>query len=346
MWNMPWNMSDRPGTHPPAGPAGAEDDLRATGAERPGQPPARPARGLSRRWAAVLAALMLGVGVAAGAAIGPAPDASLAGGVPGIAERLPLLLASLEAGHHGSQPAQSAASSPAPAPAAAEPAAVAAAAPAAAPAAPAAAAPAAPASEEAAPETKGSAAPARKLPAITNIWLIELDGTGFEAVQANKAAAPYITGQVLPSATLLGGWSAQQGSAFASEAAVAEPPAAGQQPPLLHSIVQPPCPEGAAGASCAPETPGQVSTADTFLKGALASITATPAYKEHGLVVITFADVGIAAQSELPAGASTAQLTYQPPTGVALLSPFARAGAQSLAYDPTSPRQSLEKLLH
>ncbi len=120
----------------------------------------------------------------------------------------------------------------------------------------------------------------------------------------------------------------------------------GSTPPILHSIVQPPCPEGAAGAACAPETPGQLTAADEFLKATLATITGTTTYKEHGLVVVTFATVGIATQSELPAGASTSQLTSQPPAGVALLSPFAKAGARStVAYNPTSPRQSLEKLL-
>ncbi len=110
--------------------------------------------------------------------------------------------------------------------------------------------------------------------------------------------------------------------------------------------MQPPCPEGAAGAACAPETPGQLTDADGFLKAALATITAAPTYKEHGLVVITFATVGIATQSELPAGSSTAELTYQPPAGVVLLSPFAAAGKRStVAFDPTSPRQSLEALL-
>ena len=62
---------------------------------------------------------------------------------------------------------------------------------------------------------------------------------------------------------------------------------------------------------------------------------------------MTFSSVGLAAQSELPTGASTSTLTYQPPSGVALLSPFAKAGARStVSFNPTSPRQSLEKLLH
>ena len=94
----------------------------------------------------------------------------------------------------------------------------------------------------------------------------------------------------------------------------------------MHSIVQPPCPEGAAGASCAHGTAGALTAADEFLKATLATITGTPAYREHGLVVVTFATVGIATQAGLPAGASSATLTSSRPRGVVLLSPFAKAG--------------------
>ncbi len=299
----------------------------------------------STRWSAALAAAMLAIGVAVGAAIGPAPDASFAGGVPNLAQRLPLLIAALESHHAAakpSAPAKAAATTAEPAPAGSGPSA----APSAAASTPATAPASSPAPEELASETPSGAKSKRTLPAVTNVWLIQLDGGTFESAASQSAAAPYITGQLLPAATLLSSWSAIDAGAFASEAAVAEPPPAGSTPPILHAIVQPPCPEGPAGASCAPETPGQLTTADTFLKATLATITNTTAYKEHGLVVITFATVGIPTQSELPAGASTSQLTSQPPAGVALLSPFAKAGRSSVAFNPTSPRQSLEKLLH
>ncbi len=311
-------------------------------------PPARqrPVRLPRPRWAAARAAATLGAGIAIGAAIGPAPAASLAGDVPNLAKELPLLIAGLEAKHQAAvttAPAQTgppaATPEPTPAPAAA-------ASPKA--ATPASSAPASSSEEEPAAATKKSAAKTgKKLPAITNVWLIQLSGPGFEQAQAQKAAAPYINTSLLPTSTLLTGWSAVDANAFAAEATLAEPPVAGAVPPLLHSIVQPPCPEGAAGAACAAETPGELTAADEFLKAALASITNLTTYKEHGLVVITFTTVGIAAQSELPAGASTSTLAYQPPAGVALLSPFAKAGAtSSVAFNPTSPRQSLEKLLH
>ncbi len=303
-----------------------------------------PVRLPPRRWAAALAAAMLGIGIALGAAIGPAPAPSLAGGVPGIAQRLPLLIAALGSHHQSAKPAAPASTS---APVSEPATAASAPAPADEPAVPASTPASAPASEEPASETTPSGGVKRKLPAISSVWLIELAGGSFESLAAQPAATPYITGSLLPAATLLKGWSSLDASAFATETAIVEPPAPGSPPPIVHSIVQPPCPEGSAGAGCAPETPGQLTAADEFLKATLATITGTPTYKEHGLVVVTFATVGIATQSELPAGASTAQLTYQPPAGAALLSPFAKAGARStVAFNPTSPRRSAEALLH
>ena len=76
------------------------------------------------------------------------------------------------------------------------------------------------------------------------------------------------------------------------------------------------------------------------------TITSTGPYRENGLIVITFATIGSATATGLPAGAATATLTSQPPAGVLLISPFVTAGAKSsTAFNPTSPKQSLEKLL-
>jgi hypothetical protein len=311
--------------------------------DTPESQPQKQVRTPSTRWAALLAAAMLGIGIAVGAAIGPAPQSSL-GAAAGLAQRLPLLIAGIDS-HRGS--AAAASTTPEEAPAAVE-----------ATvtkrrkrkAKPGSSTPAAESTESSSEESSSgdeTKKQTKKLPTVKNVWLIELAGGSFEAALAQASAAPYIDGQLLPQATLLKGWSALDGSAFASEAAIAEAPVAGSTPPLLHSIVQPPCPEGAAGASCAAETPGQLTAADEFLKATVATITGTSTYKEGGLIVITFATVGIATQSELPAGASTATLTYQPPAGVALLSPLTKAGQRSsVAFNPTSPRQSLEKLLH
>ena len=318
--------------------------------ESSSSPPQRPLRLPSARASAVLATVMLGLGVAVGAAIGPAPDATYAGGAAGLAQRMPQLIASLASraltasSPASATPVQPPAVTPLPTPQAAPASTLTAA------ATTTAASPSAttPASSEEGPSTPTKSGPTRrsKLPPITNVWLIELAGGTFAEAVAQPTAAPYITEQLLPAGTLLSTWSALSASAFASDAALAEPPTAGAAPPLLHSIVQPPCPEGAAGAACAPGIAGQLTAADEFLKATLATITTTPTYRERGLVVVTFATVAIASQAGLPANASSATLTYQPPSGVVLLSPFARAGAKTpTAFDPTSPRQSLEKLL-
>jgi len=313
----------------------------------PDGPAGPPVRLPSRRATAAIAAGMLALGGLLGAALGPAPDASLAGDRAAAARALALAgIAARERAAGAAASATPAAEAPAvtpqSAPAATRRARRRAAGSSASPE-----GPTSPESQEGS-SAKETEQPARaKLPAITNVWLIEASGSGFEAAEAAPTAAPYIDTQLIPSGTLLGGFSALQASAFASEAALAVPPAAGSAPPLLHSIVQPPCPEGAGVSACAPETPGQLTAADEFLKATLATITGTALYREHGLIVVTFASVGVAAQSELPAGSSTATLTYQPPAGAVLLSPFAKAGVRSQApFNPTSPRRSLEALLH
>lgn len=294
---------------------------------------------LSRRGALALAAAMLAIGIGVGAAIGPAPSVSFAGASPALLARLPALLASIaaraESTRH-SAPASTEAAAPAEEEASTSALAQ--------PPASAAEATSQTAGEEKTPVASKKPA-AKKLPAISSVWLIELAGESFSQARSQAADAPYITGTLLHEGTLLGGLSALQGSALASEAALLAPVSEGQPPALVRSIVQPPCPEGEAGTSCS--TPaGALSAADTFLKETLAPITSTAAYREHGLVVITFATVGLAGQEGLPAGASSATLTDTPPAGVLVLSPFAKAGSRpSLRFNPTSPRQSLVALL-
>jgi hypothetical protein len=319
----------------------------------PPQPVKGPPRLPSTRVAAALAAGMLALGVAVGAAIGPAPETSLAG------ERIPLLLPAIAAlaGGGAHTPSTSTAAvqpppvTPQPTPAASS--ASTAAGTGAASAAtktskttPGAAATPAPAPSAAKAPTKSTTPKSgaqATLPPVTSVWLITLSGSNFAQALAQTAAAPYIDSQLVPAGTLLGGWSSLQGSAFASEAGLLS----GVPPQTLDSIVQPPCPEGAAGATCAPESAGALTAADEFLKATLPAITTSAAYREHGLVVITFGSVGNAAASSLPAGAATATLSSEPPVGVLLLSPFARAGARpTTPFNPTSPKQSLAGLLH
>jgi len=291
----------------------------------------------SLRVTAVLAAGMLALGVALGAAIGPAPATSVAG-ISGMPWLLPLLAqraaAARSASSHAVAPP---AAAPQPTPTVK-----------AAPAVPAAAA--APASSKSPTptpaKTPASGGAPRKpvtLPAITSVWLIELSGTTLTQALAAPTAAPYIDSQLVPAGTLLSAWSGVDAGAFAGETSLL----AGAPPQTLDTIVQPPCPEGAPGAACAPESAGAVTAADTFLSQTLPSITALPAYSTKGLIVISFGSVGSATASGLPAGAATSTLSSEPAGGVLLLSPFARAGAKSaVAFNPTSPKQSLEKLLH
>jgi hypothetical protein len=312
---------------------------------------AGPLRLPSRRAGAVLAAAMLGIGIAVGAAIGPTPETSLAGSA-GIAQKLPALIAAAASRSQAQAPAPTTATS---APPTITPQATPAAAstPASTTSAPAASTTPTPSAEggsekTATAPTKTSTGGKSKLPPITSVWLIELSGTSFSEALASPTATPYISGQLIPKGTFLTGWSALSASAFANDAALAEKQATvGAAPPVLHSIVQPPCPEGAPGAACAAGTPGALTAADEFLKATLATITATTTYSEHGLVVVTFATVADPTAAELPAGSSSATLTSQPPAGVVLLSPFAKAGAKpATTFNPTSPKQSLEKLLH
>jgi hypothetical protein len=301
------------------------------------------------RVAAALAAGMLAIGVAVGAAIGPTPETSLAG------ERIPLLLPAIAAlaggGTHTTSTSTAAAVQPPPVRPQPTPAASSASAGAsstatktskAAPSSAATPVPAPSAAKQPTKSTPKSDAQAT-LPPVTSVWLITLSGSNFAQALAQTAAAPYIDSQLVPAGTLLSGWSSLEGSSFASEAGLL----GGEPPQTLNSIVQPPCPEGAAGAACAPETAGALTAADEFLKATLPAITASAAYREHGLVVITFGSVGNATASSLPAGASTSTLSSEPPVGVLLLSPFARAGARpTSAFNPTSPKQSLSGLLH
>ena len=208
-----------------------------------------------------------------------------------------------------------------------------------------------PTSTEAAPSAATRPATKTKtvaLPPVTKVWLIELSGSSFGEVAVQPSAAPYISTQALPTGTLLSGWSELDASAFAGSAALIS----STPPQVLDTIVQPPCPasspqgEAAGGAACAPDTPGALTTADEFLKATLPTITSSAAYRENGLVVVTFASIAAATATGLPAGATTATLTSTPPAGALLISPFVAAGAKSsAALDTTSPKQSLEKLL-
>ena len=331
-------MTDTPDIPSPPPPPAA--DARPQTSRAPGGVPRIP----SLRVSAGLAALMLGIGVAVGAAIGPAPSSSLAG-----TSDLPLLLRALGALEAGRQPSVASAAAPAAPTTAASAQAVS----------PVSSGPAAtstpsqPASSATTPAPSAVApvssapkpqvpSPPSSLPPITSVWLVELSGEGFSQAQAHASAAPYLTAQAT-SAALLSSWSTLDASALASEAALL----AGSPPQTLDTIAQPPCPEGAAGSACAPGTPGALTAADEFLKQVVTTIIATQAYRTHGLIVVTFSSIASASATGLPAGAANASFSSQPPAGVLLISPFVSPGTHpSASFNPTSPKQSLERLLH
>jgi hypothetical protein len=299
-----------------------------------------PFRAPSARVTAALAAAMLGIGVAVGAAIGPAPTPSQAD------PSLPVLLQSLArvAAARAAQARTATVQPPAVTPEATPTRKRRRHAKASAGAEEATSATSTPATTE---TTKPDATKptgttkATALAPVTHVWLIELAGTSFTQAIAQPTAAPYIDTQAIPAGTLLSGWSGLDASAFASETALL----ASGPPQLLDTIVQPPCPEGAAGASCATES-GALTAADEFLKTTVPTITSTAPFRENGLIVVTFASVATATETGLPAGASTATLTVTPPAGALLISPFVGVGRKSSAsFNPTSPKQSLEKLL-
>jgi hypothetical protein len=319
--------------------------------------PRSPFRAPSARMTAALAAAMLAVGVAVGAAIGPAPSPSQAD------PSLPLLIESLARAAAARATATTPATvQPSPPPSSTEATptrtrrrrarkrASADEAPSAANTTPTSETETTPTSTQPKSTTKAST-----LPPVTHVWLIELAGTSFTAASAQPTTAPYIDTQAIPAGTLLSGWSGLDGSVFANDATLI----ASTPPQLLDTIVQPACPasisasssqmdgdaSGAPDASCATEA-GALTAADEFLKATIPTITSTAAFRENGLIVVTFASIAAATATGLPAGAATATLTSRPPAGVLLISPFAKAGAKSsLAFTPTSPKQGLERLL-
>src|SRR3984957_14870424 len=184
-------MSTPPPT-PPSKPT-AEERHAATGVVRLPSP----------RASLALAAVTLAIGLAAGAAIGPAPNASFANG---SSFAPPLLLAAIKAHSAAtrSTPATTAAVEPPAIERESTPAASSSSSKASSSSGASKSASPEAGSEESSSTPKSSPkAKQKKLPAITNVWLIELDGSSFEAADAAPNAAPYIVEALLPHATLL-----------------------------------------------------------------------------------------------------------------------------------------------
>jgi hypothetical protein len=110
-------------------------------------------------------------------------------------------------------------------------------------------------------------------------------------------------------------------------------------PANLNWIVPSACDDGAP-TPCTPGAPAGLKAADAFLRQLVPAITRTPAYREHGLIVIT-SDGAVA---DGPSASSPGSPATDP-VGALLLSPFVRANARvSGAYNQFSLLKSLEQL--
>jgi hypothetical protein len=225
----------------------------------------------------------------------------------------------------------------------------------------------------------------KPLPPIADAWVIELPyGTSLENALKQSTAAPYLDGQLKGEGTVLGGYTSLAAAQLAGAATLLS----GQVSPSVSTIAPPPCTSAAAGATpgttsgsaagtptsstgqpaaaCPSGEPAGVQAADTYLQEVVPKIEASTAYKEHGLIVITFgaagqqgapsgattsppasANAGAGTEVTYPAGSITSTLTAAgAPAGALLLSPFLRhAGARSTsAFNPLAPHESLEAL--
>jgi hypothetical protein len=234
------------------------------------------------------------------------------------------------------------------------------------------------------------------LPAIANVWLVVLPyGGSIENALKQSTAAPYLDGQLASRGTVLSNYSSLAANQLAGAATLLS----GQVTASVSTIAPPPCATATAGtgtgvgAASSPTattpgatpgpattpgaTPGQTAAAgpcpsgepagaqaaDAFLREVVPKITASTAYTEHGLIVITFAPANQAGTTTstattpasgtteaatgvaYPAGSLASTLTAEgAPAGALLLSPFLRhVGARSSsAFDTAAPRASLE----
>jgi hypothetical protein len=101
------------------------------------------------------------------------------------------------------------------------------------------------------------------------------------------------------------------------------------------------CNVGISG-QCAPGAPDGAAAADAFLAAWVPKILASPAYKEDGLLIVTFGQVNSAAPVDPAAPPSSADPLA---VGTLLVSPFLTpASTDGVAYDPYSLMRSTEDL--
>jgi hypothetical protein len=195
-------------------------------------------------------------------------------------------------------------------------------------------------------------------------------GQSFTGALGQPAAAPYLDGQLIGQGTLLSGYTSLAGGQLAGAATLLS----AQVTAGVTSISPPPCGSagGAQAVPCPVGEPAGLQAADGFLRQVIGQITTTAAYREHGLIVITFGAGQEGTESATgspgaptsstgsrpnpvpgsatayPAGTVTTTLSVSgQPTGALLLSPFLAHPGKRIAttFNPLAPRKSLEGLL-
>ncbi len=198
----------------------------------------------------------------------------------------------------------------------------------------------------------------RRLPPISHVWLVVVNGTGFSAIAATPSDYPYLTGTLLKQGILLKSYSAIEAYELAGDAVLLTGGIGQSVSTISQPVEEPqpkrpigqPKPERPAGesqpageaqpAGASPPAAEPAEGADAFLQRAVAPILASSAYRERGLVVVTF---GSAAQEQ---GLGLTMLGSTPsPAGALLLSPTLKASGHSPeTFDSLAPRQSLEAI--
>jgi hypothetical protein len=175
-----------------------------------------------------------------------------------------------------------------------------------------------------------------RLPPIQHVWLVMLSGSTLASATATPSGYPYLAGRLVEQGTLLTSYSALDSYELAGDATLL-PGGVGAS---LDVISEPGCdgePASATGApACTQAAPASPAEADQFLQRVVEPIVSGPAYRENGLVVVTFA--GASQSSGVPA----TTLALQPVAGALLLSPLLHGGTRnSTPFDSLSPRTSL-----
>lgn len=185
-------------------------------------------------------------------------------------------------------------------------------------------------------ESEGKQAPAKpaRLPPIQHVWLITLAGSTFAAATVAAASYPYLVGQLLARGALLTSYSALDAYELAGDATLL-PGGVGAN---LSVISEPACaaPPSQASPACLEGSQPSPAEADAFLQRIIEPILSGPAYRENGLIVVSFAP------ASSTASASTTTLAPAPTAGALLLSPLLHAGMRSASpFNSLSPRASV-----